>query len=402
MAVALVRSSDERRRVTILGATGSIGQSTLDLIGRSPDQYQVVALTAHSNAERLATAARRHTAELAVVADPGAYRRLKDALAGSDVEAACGSEGLIEAAERTAEWVMSAIVGAAGLGPTLTAVRRGAMVALATKESLICAGKLLLDEVEASGAVLLPVDSEHNAIFQALRGEHRDSIERLILTASGGPFRQSSRAEMAEVTPGEAVAHPNWSMGAKISVDSATMMNKGLELIEAHHLFGLGPEHIEILVHPESIVHSLVAFRDGSVLAQLGQPDMRIPIAYTLGWPDRIATPTPRLDLAAIGRLTFELPDVERFPALALARAALAKGGTAPTVLNAANEIAVAAFLEGRIGFLGIAAIVEAALERCDGGNVEGLADILAVDAEARRTAERLIGGPKAASPNGP
>lgn len=402
MAVALARSADERRRVTILGATGSIGQSTLDLIGRSPDQYQVVALTAHSNAERLAAAAQRHAAELAVVADPGAYRRLKDALAGSKVEAACGSEGLIEAAERTAEWVMSAIVGAAGLEPTLTAVRRGAMVALATKESLICAGKLLLDEVEASGAVLLPVDSEHNAIFQALRGEHRDSIERLILTASGGPFRRSSRAEMAQVTPGEAIAHPNWSMGAKISVDSATMMNKGLELIEAHHLFGLAPEHIEILVHPESIVHSLVAFRDGSVLAQLGQPDMRIPIAYTLGWPDRIATPTPRLDLAAIGRLTFERPDAGRFPALALARAALAKGGTAPTVLNAANEIAVAAFLEGRIGFLEIAAIVEAALERCDGGNMEGLADILAVDAEARRTAERLIGGPKAASPNGP
>jgi 1-deoxy-D-xylulose-5-phosphate reductoisomerase len=293
---------------------------------------------------------------------------------------------------------MSAIVGAAGLGPTLAAVRRGVMVALATKESLICAGKLLLDEVQASGAVLLPVDSEHNAIFQALRGERRDSIERLFLTASGGPFRGRSLAAMASVTPDEAIAHPNWSMGAKISVDSATMMNKGLELIEAHHLFALAPEHIEILVHPESIVHSLVAFRDGSVLAQLGQPDMRIPIAYTLGWPERIPAPTPRLDLAAIGRLTFEPPDVERFPALALARAALARGGTAPTVLNAANEIAVAAFLAGRIGFLDIAATVETALERCDCSDMEGLSDILAVDAEARRTVECLIDARRPAS----
>jgi 1-deoxy-D-xylulose-5-phosphate reductoisomerase len=275
------------------------------------------------------------------------------------------------------------------------------MVALATKESLVCAGKLLLDEVRASGAVLLPVDSEHNAIFQALRGERGESVERLILTASGGPFRERSLAEMAAVTPREAIAHPNWVMGAKISVDSATMMNKGLELIEAHHLFGLAPEDIEILVHPESIVHSMVAFRDGSVLAQLGRPDMRIPIAYTLGWPNRIPVPTPRLDLAAIGQLRFEPPDAERFPALRLARAALARGGAAPTVLNAANEVAVAAFLAGQIGFLEIAAIVEAALERCDCSEMEGLAHILAIDAEARRTAELLTGEARAASAKG-
>jgi 1-deoxy-D-xylulose-5-phosphate reductoisomerase len=296
---------------------------------------------------------------------------------------------------------MSAIVGAAGLRPTLAAVRRGAMVALATKESLVCAGKLLLDEVRASGAVLLPVDSEHNAIFQALRGERGDSVERLILTASGGPFRGRSVAEMAAVTPSQAIAHPNWAMGAKISVDSATMMNKGLELIEAHHLFGLAPELIEILVHPESIVHSLVAFRDGSVLAQLGRPDMRIPIAYTLGWPDRISVPTPRLDLAAIGRLTFEPPDPRRFPALGLARAALMRGGAAPTVLNAANEVAVQAFLAGRIGFLDIAAIVEATLELCDCSEADGLAHILEIDAGARRTAESLSSDRRAASAGG-
>jgi 1-deoxy-D-xylulose-5-phosphate reductoisomerase len=401
MAMALARASSDIRRVTILGATGSIGQSTLDLIGRAPERYEVVALTAHSNAERLAATARRHGARLAVVADPRAYRSLKDALAGSGIEAACGPAALIEAAERPAEWVMSAIVGAAGLGPTLAAVRRGAMVALATKESLVCAGRLLLDEVRASGAVLLPVDSEHNAIFQALRGECADSVERLILTASGGPFRRRSLVDMAGVTPSQAIAHPNWTMGAKISVDSATMMNKGLELIEAHHLFGLAPERIEILVHPESIVHSLVAFHDGSVLAQLGRPDMRIPIAYTLGWPDRISVATPRLDLAAIGRLTFEPPDPQRFPALALARAALTRGGAAPTVLNAANEVAVKAFLAGRIGFLDIATIVEVTLEHCDCSEVKGLAHILAIDTEARRTAEILTSNRRAASAGG-
>jgi 1-deoxy-D-xylulose-5-phosphate reductoisomerase len=401
MAVALAHPAGDRRRVTILGATGSIGQSTLDLIGAAPERYEVVALTGHRNVERLAAAALRHRAQLAVIGDPTAYASLKDALDGSEIEVAGGPAGLIEAAARPADWVMSAIVGAAGLEPTLAAVRRGVIIALATKESLICAGALLLDEVRASGAVLLPVDSEHNAIFQALRGERRDSVERLFLTASGGPFRGHSLAEMASVTPSQAIAHPNWTMGAKISVDSATMMNKGLELIEAHHLFGLAAEEIAILVHPESIVHSLVAFRDGSVLAQLGLPDMRIPIAYTLGWPDRISAPTPRLDLAAIGRLHFEHPDDERFPALRLARAALARGDAAPTVLNAANEVAVNAFLARRIGFLEIAGIVESTLERCEYGKPEGLRHILAIDAEARRIAQILTGADRAAVAGG-
>jgi len=401
VAVAVMDPAGERRRVTILGATGSIGQSTLDLIDAAPERYEVIALTGHRNVERLAAAARRHRARLAVIGDPAAYASLKEALAGSGIEVAGGPAGLIEAAERPAEWVMSAIVGAAGLEPTLAAVRRGAMTALATKESLVCAGTLLLDEVRASGAVLLPVDSEHNAIFQALHGESMEAVERIFLTASGGPFRHHSLAEMANVTPSEAIAHPTWSMGAKISVDSATMMNKGLELIEAHHLFGLSAEQIDILVHPESIVHSLVAFRDGSVLAQLGMPDMRIPIAYTLGWPERIAAPTPRLDLAAIGRLNFELPDAERFPALRLARTALCRGGAAPTVLNAANEVAVTAFLARRIGFLDIAAVVEATLERCEYGKPEGIPHILAIDAEARRIAEMLSGTPRAAAVGG-
>jgi 1-deoxy-D-xylulose-5-phosphate reductoisomerase len=399
--MALTWPSGDLRRVTILGATGSIGQSTLDLIGAAPERYEVVALTGQRNVERLAAAARRHRAQLAVVGDPASYASLKEALAGSGIEVAGGPQGLIEAAERSADWVMAAIVGAAGLEPTLAAVRRGAMVALATKEALICAGALLLDEVRASGAVLLPVDSEHNAIFQAVRGERQDSIERLFLTASGGPFRRHSLHEMASATPAQAVAHPNWRMGAKISIDSATMMNKGLELIEAHHLFGLAADQIEILVHPESIVHSLVGFRDGSVLAQLGPPDMRIPIAYTLGWPDRIPAPTPRLDLATIGQLNFEPPDLERFPALGLARAALGRGGAVPAVLNAANEVAVAAFLAYQIGFLDIAAIVEATLASCECGKPEGLPHILAIDAAARRTAHALIGGRPAAAAAG-
>jgi 1-deoxy-D-xylulose-5-phosphate reductoisomerase len=391
--MAVAWSAEPRRSVTILGATGSVGRSTLDLIGGAPERYRVEALTAQQNVDALAALAVSHGARLAVIGDPAGYRRLRDALAGTGIAVAAGQDGLTEAAARPADWVMSAIVGAAGLGPTLTAVRRAAMVALATKECLVCAGAMLMAEVEASGAVLLPVDSEHNAIFQALRGEPTECVERLILTASGGPFRGWTRAEMAGVTPSQAVAHPNWSMGAKISVDSATMMNKGLELIEAHHLFGLEADQIEILVHPESIVHSLVAFRDGSVLAQLGRPDMRIPIAYTLGWPKRISAPTPRLDLGAVARLTFEAPDRERFPALGLAGQVLRAGGTAPTVLNAANEVAVAGFLAGRIGFLDIVALVEAVLEACDGVRAASLDDILAVDALARRRAETLLAG---------
>jgi len=381
----------ERRRVTVLGATGSIGRNTLDLVAHAPGRFAIEALTAQTNAEALAELALRHKARFAVIGEPGLYPTLKKALAGSGVEAGCGPQALEEAAARPADWVMAAIVGAAGLGPTLAAVRRGAMVALATKECLVCAGRLLMDEVRRSGATLLPVDSEHNAIFQALRDEPVAGVERLILTASGGPFRRRALAEMAAVTPREAVAHPNWAMGAKISVDSATMMNKGLELIEAHHLFGLPEERIEILVHPESIVHSLVAFRDGSVLAQLGQHDMRIPIAYTLGWPERLDVPTPRLDLVAVAKLTFERPDLDRFPALRLARDALRAGGTSPTVLNAANEAAVAAFLERRIGFLDIAAVVEAVLLEMASPHAAGMDHILDIDQEARRRAEGQV-----------
>jgi 1-deoxy-D-xylulose-5-phosphate reductoisomerase len=391
--MAVAWAVEPQRSVTILGATGSVGRSTLDLIGAAPECYQVEALTAQRNVDELAALAVKHRARLAVIGDPAGYRRLREALAGTGIAVAAGLEGLGEAAARPADWVMAAIVGAAGLGPTLTAVRRAAMVALATKECLVCAGPLLMAEVETSGAVLLPVDSEHNAIFQALRGEPTESVERLILTASGGPFRGRTRAEMAGVTPREAVAHPNWSMGAKISVDSATMMNKGLELIEAHHLFGLEQDQIEILVHPESIVHSLVAFRDGSLLAQLGQPDMRIPIAYTLGWPKRISASTPRLDLGRIGRLTFEAPDEERFPGLRLAREALRAGGAAPVLLNAANEVAVGAFLEGRIGFLDIVAVVEAVLAAGTDAAAVSLDDIMALDACARRQAEALVAG---------
>jgi 1-deoxy-D-xylulose-5-phosphate reductoisomerase len=391
VSMAVARSAVAPRRVTILGATGSVGRSTLDLIGHVSERFELEAVTAQQNVEALAALAIRHRARFAAIGEPGRYAALKQALAGTGIAAGAGSDALEEAAARPADWVMAAIVGAAGLAPTLAAVRRGAIVALATKECLVCAGQLLMGEVRRTSAALLPVDSEHNAIFQALHHEPLESVERVILTASGGPFRCRSLADMAAVTPREAIAHPNWSMGAKISVDSATMMNKGLELIEAHHLFGLPENRIEILVHPESIVHSLVAFADGSLLAQLGQPDMRIPIAYTLGWPDRLAVPTPRLDLAAVARLTFEAPDATRFPALRLAREALQRGGASPTVLNAANEVAVAGFLGERIAFLQIAEIVEAVLDRMPAPTAENLDHILDIDAEARRRAEHLV-----------
>ena len=379
------------RRVTILGSTGSVGCNTLDLIARQPEAFAVEALTANGSAVRLAEQARRVGAKLAVVADETRYQDLKAALAGSGIEAAAGAPALTEAAARPADWVMAAIVGAAGLAPTLAAVRRGAIVALANKETLVCAGSLMIAEVTRHGATLLPVDSEHNAIFQVLDFERLDAVDRIILTASGGPFRTLSRAAMAEATPDQAVAHPNWDMGAKISVDSATMMNKGLELIEAHHLFGLPEARIEILVHPQSVVHSMVAYSDGSVLAQMGQPDMRTPIAYTLAWPERMATPVARLDLAEIGQLTFEAPDSERFPALRLARQALQAGGSAPTILNAANEVAVAAFLDGRLGFLGIAEVVERTLEGIDAVPLGGLDDVWRMDREARRFAASMF-----------
>ncbi|GEO81754.1 1-deoxy-D-xylulose-5-phosphate reductoisomerase [Pararhodospirillum oryzae] len=385
------------RRLSVLGSTGSIGKSTLDLVTRNRERYQVVALTANSNAEALAAQARDVGAEVAVVADPAAYGALKDALAGSGIEAQAGPEAVVEAAARDADWLMAAIVGAAGLAPTLAAVARGATVALANKECLVCAGDLFMAEVRRHGTTLLPVDSEHNAIFQVFDFERPERIERLILTASGGPFREWTREAMAAATPEQAVAHPNWSMGAKISVDSASMFNKGLEFIEAYHLFQVAPEKIEILVHPQSVIHSAVGYVDGSVLAQLGAPDMRTPIAVCLAWPDRMPAPVARLDLARHGRLDFYAPDPERFPSLRIVREALRRGGVAPTAMNAANEVAVAAFLGRRIGFLDIPAVVEATMEAVMAGPlgnqaVDALAAVMAVDSEARRLAEAQAG----------
>ena len=390
-AVAGARASNARR-VTILGSTGSVGQSTVDLLLRNPDAFEVEALTANRNPDRLAEQALALRARFAAIADPTHYPALRDALAGTGIEVGSGGAALAEAAMRPAGWVMAGIVGAAGLAPTLVAIRRGAIVALANKEVLVCAGALFMQEVARYGATLLPVDSEHNAIWQCFDLERVDTIERIILTASGGPFREWGFEDMRAVTPKEAVAHPNWSMGAKISVDSATMMNKGLELIEAHHLFQLPVERVEIVVHPQSIVHGAVVYRDGSVLAQLGSPDMRTPIAYALAWPDRIETPAKRLDLAAVGRLTFEAPDEHRFPALRVAREALVCGGGCPTVLNAANETAVRAFLDGLIGFLDIVETVERTLEAIPGGKLETLDDVYNFDTTARETAASLSG----------
>jgi 1-deoxy-D-xylulose-5-phosphate reductoisomerase len=378
------------RRVTILGSTGSIGQSTVDLLLRNPDGFEVEALTAYRNPLRLAEQARALRARFAAIADSSHYPALKAALSGTGIEAACGADALTEAALRQADWVMAGIVGAAGLAPTLAAIRRGAIIALANKEVLVCAGTLVMQEVARCGATLLPVDSEHNAIWQCFDFARIEAVEKIILTASGGPFRERSLEEMREVTPAQAVAHPNWRMGAKISVDSATMMNKGLELIEAHHLFRLPCERIDIVVHPQSIVHSAVAYRDGSVLAQLGSPDMRTPIAYALAWPGRIETPAKRLDLPAIGRLTFEPPDERRFPALRVAREALMRGGGCPTVLNAANEMAVRGFLDGRIGFLDIVETVERTIETIPQGPLESLDDVYNFDKMAREVAARL------------
>src|SRR5215831_4663855 len=384
------RRGGEPRRVTILGSTGSVGQSTVDLLLRNRDGYEVEALTANRNPERLAEQARTLRARFAVVADPACYRKLQEALAGTGTEAACGAAALVEAAERPADWVMAGIVGAAGLKSTLAAIRRGSIVAFANKEVLVCAGSLVMQEVIRSDATLLPVDSEHNAIWQCFDFARIDAVEKIILTASGGPFRERSLDEMRSATPAQAVAHPNWRMGAKISVDSATMMNKGLELIEAHHLFRLPPERVDIVVHAQSIVHGAVVYRDGSVLAALGSPDMRTPIAYALAWPDRIETPAKRLDLAAIGRLTFEPPDEGRFPALRVAREALMSGGGCPTVLNAANETAVHAFLAGRIGFLDIVDTVERTLEAIPEGALESLEHVYNFDRTARDVAASL------------
>ncbi|PTQ11614.1 1-deoxy-D-xylulose-5-phosphate reductoisomerase [Sphingomonas oleivorans] len=384
-----------RRTVSILGATGSIGTSTLDLIERDLETFEVVALTAQRDVAGLAAAARRTRARLAVIGEEALLPDLSAALAGTGVEAAGGAGAIIDAAALGADWTMAAIVGSAGLRPVMAALERGRTVALANKESLVSAGALMTRAARASGATLLPVDSEHNAIFQCFAPEAPEKIRKIILTASGGPFRAASRAEMASATPEQAVRHPNWSMGAKISIDSATLMNKGLELIEAHHLFPVGADRFEVLVHPQSVVHSMVEYVDGSVLAQLGTPDMRTPIGHTLAWPARMATPAPRLDLAAIGRLDFEAPDYDRFPALGLAQAALAAGGARPAVLNAANEVAVAAFLERRVGFLDIAAVVAEVLERYDPPAPASLDDVFAIDSAARTRAaevmERLV-----------
>jgi 1-deoxy-D-xylulose-5-phosphate reductoisomerase len=385
----------QKRRVTILGATGSIGTSTLDLIKRNPDRFRVEAVTARRNATALANLAREVRARFAVVADPAAFGDLKEALAGSGVEVAAGESALIEAAERPADWVMAAISGAIGLKPTLAAIERGATVGLANKECLVCAGGLFMRTAARVGATVLPVDSEHNAIFQALGAGRREDVKRVILTASGGPFRTWSMEAIRAATPEQALRHPNWSMGPKVTVDSATLMNKGLELIEAHHLFALPSNQIDVLVHPQSVVHGLVEFRDGSVVAQLGPPDMRVPIAHCLAWPERIDGPAPRLDLAKVRELNFEAPDLVRFPALGLARRALEAGGGAPTVLNAADEVAVAEFIAGRIGFTDIAALVEATLERAAGRGLlaepTGIEAALAIDHMARSLARDLL-----------
>jgi len=380
-----------QRSVSILGATGSVGRSTLDLIERAPERYDVLAVTAHRDVAGLAEAARRVGARRAVIADPDRLDDLREALAGSGAEAAAGEEAVLEAAAAGADWTMAAIVGCAGLAPTMAAVRGGRTVALANKEALVSAGHLMIEAARASGAELLPVDSEHNAIFQCFDRARPDAVRRIILTASGGPFREKSLDEMRVATPSEAIAHPNWSMGAKISVDSATLMNKGLELIEAFHLFPLPAEAFDVVIHPQSVVHSLVEYVDGSVLAQLGSPDMRIPIAYTLAWPDRMATPCERLDLVRTGSLDFEAPDPRRFPALGLAREALRLGGANPAVLSAANEVAVGAFLAGRLGFLDIASIAAETLQCYAPAAPVSLEEVLEVDREARATAEALV-----------
>ena len=375
------------RSVSIFGATGSVGLSTLDLIRQHRGKYRVVALTANGNASAIAQLAREFDAELAVVADESAYSELKDALAGTGIEAAAGPQAVVEAAKRDADWTMASIVGCAGLPSTMAAIEAGNTVALANKEALVSAGELMMAAVRRSGAVLLPVDSEHNAIFQCLAGGKIDQVRKITLTASGGPFRAFSLEQMEGVTPTQAVAHPNWDMGAKISIDSATMMNKGLELIEAFHLFPVGLDKLDILVHPQSVIHSMVEYVDCSTLAQLGSPDMRIPIASALAWPERIATTCKPLDLAAIGQLTFEQPDIVRFPALRLARAAITEGGAKPAILNAANEVAVAAFLAGQIKFLEIAELVEATLTAYVPDAPTNLDDLFSIDADARHYA---------------
>ena len=381
------------RSVTVLGSTGSIGTSTIDLLKRNPHDFVVEALTGNRNVELLAAQAKELGAKQAVVADESLYGQLKNLLSGSGVEAAAGDQAVSEAAARPSDIVLASIVGTAGLKPTLEAARRGALVALANKETLVSAGQVMTAEVQKGGATLIPVASEHSAIFQVFDFERPEGVAKITLTASGGPFREKSLEEMAAMTPEQAVAHPNWDMGAKISIDSASMMNKGLEMIEAFHLFPVTADQIEVLVHPQSVVHSTVSYVDGSVLAQLGSPDMRTPIAYALAWPARMAAPSEPLDLAAIGTLTFHAPDLERFPALRLAGEALRAGDSVPTVLNAANEIAVAGFLEEKIGFLDIARTVEKVMDMMGQASLTTLDDVFEIDAEARLRATALVAG---------
>jgi 1-deoxy-D-xylulose-5-phosphate reductoisomerase len=379
------------RSISILGATGSIGASTLDLVRRNRGDWRVVALTAKCQAAELAALAREFSAELAVVADEACLPQLRDALAGTGIATAAGPAALVEAAARGADLTVAAIVGCAGLAPTMAAIEQGGVVALANKESLVSAGEVMTAAVARHGATLLPIDSEHNAIFQCLAGNEPADVRSITLTASGGPFRTWRLEQLRAATPKQAVAHPNWDMGAKVSVDSATMMNKGLEVIEAHHLFGVGLDHLRILIHPQSVVHSMVEYRDGSTLAQLGPSDMRVPIASALAWPKRMDTPCRPLDLTALGELTFFAPDEQRFPATRLAREAAAAGGAAPAVLNAANEVAVAAFLGGQIAFTDISAVVAQTLDRGVPEAPASLDDVLAVDAEARTVAAGML-----------
>lgn len=391
------RRDAQRRpcRLSVLGATGSIGTSTLDLVAHQPQDFEVVALTGQSKPEALAAAAVRHRARIAVIGDETHYAALKASLSGSGIRAEAGEAALAAAAAEPADCVMAAIVGAAGLKPTFAAIASGRRIALANKECLVSAGEIFIREIARRGAELLPVDSEHSAAFQLLAGTDLSDVEKIVLTASGGPFRTWDAARLEKATPEQALRHPNWSMGDKITIDSATMMNKGLELIEANHLFPVGWEALEVVVHPQSVVHCLVAFRDGSVLAQMAPPDMRTPIAVALAWPQRMAAPTERLDLSKLGTLTFEAPDDRRFPALRLARAAMQRGETAPAFLNGANEVAVAAFLQRKIGFCEIAKLVEAVLEGAERERIihppSSLQDILDADALARQLAHAYI-----------
>ena len=379
------------RSVTILGSTGSIGKNTVDIIRRYPEHYDVKALTGNQNVSLLAEQAKLLNAKLAVTADKSKYADLKELLSGTKVEVEAGFDAVVQAAREQADWTMSSIVGAAGLLPTMQVIQRGGTLALANKETLVCAGEIVMKAVKEHQTTLIPVDSEHSAIFQTLEEEHRPMIDRILLTASGGPFRDKDVAFMEKVTPQEAVAHPNWNMGAKISVDSATMMNKGLEIIEACHLFCVPVEKIEVLIHPQSIVHSAVGYKDGSVLAHMGMPDMRTPISYALAWPERMEAPTARLDLTKMANLSFFAPDEDRFPALRLAKQCQKTSQSATAVMNAANEMAVDAFLKGKIGFLDIVRVSEKVVESSPLPAVATIQDVMSLDHEAREMAKHYI-----------